>query len=245
MEYRPSIRGWWSTWPHRYCFINAYIDPIDICLAIRVIDFNDHLNQFSRHVSILFKMNVCTRNTFAQTTTTRNLSLWSFLLSFYHSALSQSYLSGKFYLSTFCHSLNGNSHLINNETFFSWSYMAEWSRPSLKSFKTKREAVLTWSKAITLINWHSIFSEHISSFIVSHFVVFIPTVSNVRWTMIVFFVVLGLWVWNDDGCLELNWNLHQNGKFVQEEWVQSGQQVEVCSDRCVVLVYEVSLLRPT
>lgn len=190
-------------------------------------------------------MNVCTRNTFAQTTTTCNLSLWSFLLSLYHSALSQCYLSGKFYFSTFCHSLNGNSHLINNETFFSWSYMAEWSRPSLKSFKTKWEAVLTWSKAITLINWHSIFSEHISSFIVSHFVVFIPTVSDVSWTMIVFFVVLGLWVWNDDGCLELNWNLHQNGKFVQEEWVQSGQQVEVCSDRYEVLVYEVSLLRPT
>lgn len=217
MEYWSSIWGWRSTWSHCYCFIYAYIYPIDIGLTICVVNLNNHLNQFSRHVSIFFKMNVSTWNTFAQTTTTCNFPLRSFLLGSYHSALSQCYLSGKFNFSTFWHSFNDYCHLINDKTFFSWGYMTERCRPSFEGFKAKWEAVLTWSKPITLINWHSIFCEHVSSFIVPHFIVLIPTVSNICWTMVKFSVILRLWVWNDYRCLKLNWNLHQYGKFVQEE----------------------------
>lgn len=149
---RPSIGSSSSSWPHRYCFVYADVNVIDIRLAIRIIDFHHHLDQFPWHVSILLKMNISTWNTLAQTTTTCYLSAWCFVLTTHHSCLPQNDLFWKLYFLVFVHPFDCHCHVINDHTFFSRCDVAERGWPSFKSFETDWETVLTWRKTITLVN---------------------------------------------------------------------------------------------
>ncbi len=147
-----TVRSGSSTGSHGYGFVDCYINVIDVGLTVCVIDLNDHLDKFARHVTILFKMNVSAGNTLAQTATTCDLACWGFVLTFNHSGLPQGDLSWEFNLLIFLHTFDGDSHMINNHTFFSGCDVAEWCWPSFKSLETEWETVLAWRKAIALIN---------------------------------------------------------------------------------------------
>lgn len=93
------------------------------------------------------------------------------------------------------HWLNCYSHLINNDSFFSWGNMTKRCWPTLECFKTKWKTILTWLEAITLINHSFIFSKHISCFIISHFIILISWVSDIFRSMIIFLIIFRLWIW--------------------------------------------------
>ena len=198
---RTTIRSGSPSWSHCHCFVNADVDVIDIGLAFGIINFNYHLNQFSRHVTILFKMNVSAWNTFAETATACNFTEWSFVLTFDHSGLPQSDFSGELDFLIFSHTLNRNSHVVNDNTFFSGSDVTESCRPALKCFETEWDAVLAWSKTIALINQWSIFSEHVSGFIIWTLEVLILGCSDIWRAMIILPIVFWLRIRDNDRCL--------------------------------------------
>lgn len=149
---RTTIRSGSSSWSHRHCFVNADVYVIDVGLAVGIINLNYHLNQLSWHVTILFKMNVSAWNTFAEAATACNFTKWSFVLTFDHPGLPESDFSGELDFLIFSHALNRNSHVVNDNTFFSGSDVTERCRPAFKCFETEWEAVLAWSETIALIN---------------------------------------------------------------------------------------------
>lgn len=83
-----TVRSWGSTRSHCNCFIDTDVHPINVGFAICVINLNNHLYQLPRHVSIFFKVNISTWNTFTETTATGNLSRRCFILTFNHPCFS-------------------------------------------------------------------------------------------------------------------------------------------------------------
>ena len=223
-----------ATWSHSNRIIDDNINPIDISFTLRIIDLNNHLNKLSWHVSIFFKKNICTWKSFVYTTTTHNLTWRWFFLTFYHSTLSKSYLTRKFHLKFRWHWLYSYGHLINNDSFFSWSYMTKRCWPPLKSFKTKWKTILTWLKTITLINHSFIFSEHISCFIISHLIILISWVSNIFRPMIKFSIIFRLWIWYNYRSVRMK-NLIFRNFCNWIDWlrssrvVMSGRSIKPCS----------------
>ncbi len=113
-------------------------------------------------------MKIGARNTFAQTTATGNLSLRGFGLTLNHPGLSQNDFTRKFYGSISVQSVDGDSHMVDNYSFFSGCYMAERSRPSFERLETKGETVLPWDESVALIDHRFVLCEHVPCLIVTH-----------------------------------------------------------------------------
>ena len=97
-------------------------------------------------------MNVSAWDTLTQTAAAGDLSSWGFVLAFNHSGLPQGDLTWKFDLLIFLHTLDGDSHVVNDHTFFSGCNVTERSGPSFESLETEWETVLAHREPIALIN---------------------------------------------------------------------------------------------
>jgi hypothetical protein len=195
------IRSRCSVRSHCNCIANTDVYWSNRRLTLRIVDFDDHLDKFSWHVSIFLEQNVSAWNTLTDTTATGNLSSRCLLLTLDHSRLSQNNLSWKFDFLIFCHTFNCNCHVINDNTLFTRCNVTEWCWPSFKCLETEWETVLSSSESIALINQHSVLCEHVSCFIIVHFIILISWISNILGSVIVFSVIFRLWIWNNDRSL--------------------------------------------
>ncbi len=201
MIYCLVVRCRMTLWSHRYCVVYRYVDPVDIDLTASVVYFHDHLDKFARHVSVLFEVEISTRDTFWETATWSDLATWSLALWLDHSCLSESYFPWKLQLILWSLWLYCYCHVIYYNSLLPWCHVTEWCWPAFKCLETEWEAVLSGLEATALIDQGFVFSEHVSCLEIRHFVILISWVSNVLWSVIVTPIILWLWIWYCYWCL--------------------------------------------
>lgn len=120
-----------------------------------------------------------------------------------HSGLSECDFLGMLNLEIRSYWLDGDLHVVDDDSLLTRSHMAEGSGPSLESLEAEGEAVLAGLEAIALIDHNFILCEHISCLVVGHLVVFVPRVSYVFRSVVIASVIFGLRVRNGDWFLRI------------------------------------------
>lgn len=172
----------------------------NICFTIGVIDLHNHLNNFSRSISILFEMYWGCWYSFINTATWSYFCLRFFKLSLYDSSFPECYLSSILQIELFRSWFYCNSHMINNYTFFPRCDMGKTGRPPFKSFETKWKWILARGKTIALEDHYFASCKHISCLEVTHSEIPSTWSFDILRPVIIARVLFRLYAWNLD-CL--------------------------------------------
>lgn len=156
-----------------------------------IVDFNNHLYEFTRNETIFGKGHLRSCIAFTYATTAGDLSLRFSLLRGDHSCLSENNLSSSLDLELGSHRFDRCSHMIDNDSFLFGGNVLEASWPAFKSFEAKGERVLSWGETTAVIDHHLAASKHVSGLEILHPKVAIGRCADVLRTVIVVCVFLG------------------------------------------------------
>ena len=154
-------------------------------LALSVVNFDDHLDQISRNISIFLEWHLGWGCSFWHATTTCHICNRVSVLRSHQSGFSQDDFPTSDDPEIRGHRFDSSQHMIDDDSFLSRSAVIEWSRPPLESFKTEGEGVLSRLEPWTIEDSHLGLCEHVSCLIVSHPVVPIMWCPDVFRSMVV------------------------------------------------------------
>lgn len=181
---------------HCHSLADANINGRNVSSTMTIVDFNNHLYEFTRNETIFGKGHLRSCIAFTYATTAGDLSLRFSLLRGDHSCLSENNLSSSLDLELGSHRFDRSSHMIDNDSFLFGGNVLEASWPAFKSLEAKGERVLSWGETTAVIDHHLVSSKHVSGLEILHSEVTVSRCANVLGTIIIICVLLGLAIRN-------------------------------------------------